>query len=451
MIIILLSSLTGCLLTVWSVPYKKLWPTAISLSSFLFLASLSLLSNNSSWGWSNCNSGLAIDYISLPLIVLSTWLIPVCLLASVSPLYQSSCQDIRLFISLLFFILFALIITFSSLDLFVFFIGFESTLVPTLFIITRWGTSSTRIEAGLYFVFYTLASSLPFLLSLILLYLAENTLSLALGPCLYNKGILLPIFCILGFLVKVPIFGFHLWLPKAHVEAPVAGSMILAAILLKLGGYGFLRLYIFLWEILHSQVGPFLILFCSWGALLSSLICLSQTDLKSLIAYSSVSHMSMMIASLSVGSSWSVSGGLLIMISHGLTSSALFSSANILYERSGTRTLYLNRGYKGFFSLFPSCWFLFLLSNLGFPPFPNSLGELFSLIALFSWSLVCFWVLSLTLILTSIFSLSIFLLTCSGWSFKWNSTCSPLTEREFLLLLLHLFPLLLLIPIFSFF
>uniref|UniRef100_A0AAU6PXD7 NADH-ubiquinone oxidoreductase chain 4 n=1 Tax=Ophiomusa kimblae TaxID=3135533 RepID=A0AAU6PXD7_9ECHI len=445
MISLLLSSTAGVALTSICAPRNTLLITIITQSSILFLLSFLLINQNTSHLWSNLCFSLGNDFISSPLLVVSFWLTPVSILANTSTLQNNSTQSFKNFIALTLIIQFALIITFTASNLLVFFIGFESTLIPTLLLITRWGNQTERFEAGYFFIFYTLISSLPFFLALLLIYNKLTSLSLFLPPNSTSFSFILSFACMGAFLVKAPIFGFHLWLPKAHVEAPVAGSMILAAILLKMGGYGFIRLYIYFWSSLHFLASPFLIAFCCWGGTLTSLICLTQTDLKSLIAYSSVSHMSFLIATISSGTNWSISAAILIMVAHALTSSALFASANILYERSGSRTLFLSRGFKSSQSLLPFCWLFFLSSNLGLPPFPNSIGEVLSFSTILSWSTLLLPLIITSLTLTAIFSLSVFQIICSGWSFYWNANPYNLLEREIVLLFLHGFPLLSLI------
>jgi len=436
----------GIIFTCWLSPRNKQWLISITQRSLLFFIALILLApkitKNSFLSWE-----FSIDSLSLPLIILSFWLIPVSLLARIGHLQKNSKKKIRLFITLTLLILISLIITFSSKNLLLFFIGFEGTLVPTLLLISRWGMKQERIEAGYYFVFYTLISSLPLLLGIIAIYNKTNHLSfLTFHKTLsFNKERTLALFCLIAFLVKVPIFGLHLWLPKAHVEAPVAGSMILAAILLKMGGYGFIRLTNIFITPFQKSLNELLIPFCCWGGALTSIICITQTDLKSLIAYSSVSHMSFMIAGLSIQAQWSLTGGIIVMIAHGFVSSALFCIANIFYERTGSRTLLVSRGLKSLFLLFPTLWLIFAAANLGLPPLPNAMGELIIFSSIIKHGLSNFIPSLMGIIFTGIFSLIIFQLLKRGSHFKWNKTTKTIKEREYSTLSLHFLPLIMLI------
>nr|YP_009351934.1 NADH dehydrogenase subunit 4 [Cerion uva]AQL10419.1 NADH dehydrogenase subunit 4 [Cerion uva] len=271
-----------------------------------------------------------------------------------------------------------LVVCFSVKNFIMFYVMFEMSLIPIMLLIVGWGYQPERLLATTYMLLYTVMASLPMLLCSLSIYyhlMSFDVFFVKLMMMKVNAWYLLVM--MLPFLVKLPIYGGHLWLPKAHVEAPLAGSMLLAGVLLKLGGYGLYLLMSFLEsDSTPSTVIVSLIMLSIWGGLVSGLVCLRQNDLKAMVAYSSVVHMSVVIMSLVTYSYWGVFSGLIIMVAHGFSSSALFLISYVTYKKVGSRSLsYLS----GMLSLYPTVsllWFLMCLGNMAVPPTLNLLGEL---------------------------------------------------------------------------
>nr|YP_008082656.1 NADH dehydrogenase subunit 4 [Epinephelus quoyans]AGL75444.1 NADH dehydrogenase subunit 4 [Epinephelus quoyans] len=436
--------------TAWLTPTKWLWPTTLTHSMLIALISLSWLKYTMETGWTTLNPFMATDPLSTPLLVLTCWLLPLMILASQNHTTTEPINRQRMYITLLTSLQIFLILAFGATELIMFYVMFESTLIPTLILITRWGNQTERLNAGVYFLFYTLAGSLPLLIALLLLQNYTGTLSLLTLP--FSHPLNLSSYtdklwwagCLLAFLVKMPLYGVHLWLPKAHVEAPVAGSMVLAAVLLKLGGYGMMRMIVMLEPLTKELSYPFLI-FALWGIIMTSSICLRQTDLKSLIAYSSVSHMGLVVGGILIQTPWGFTGALILMIAHGLTSSALFCLANTNYERTHSRTMLLARGLQIILPLMTAWWFIASLANLALPPLPNLMGELMIITSLFNWSWWTIVFTGLGTLITASYSLYMFLMTQRGPLPSHIISLDPSHSREHLLMALHLLPLLLLI------
>nr|WNH20928.1 NADH dehydrogenase subunit 4 [Suttonia lineata] len=433
----------------WILSPLWLWPATLMHSLVIAVATFSWLKTPAESGWLTVNSYMGTDPVSTPLLILTCWLLPLMILASQHHLAFEPINRQRMYITLLTSLQIFLILAFSATELIMFYVMFEATLIPTLIIITRWGNQAERLNAGIYFLFYTLLGSLPLLIALLLLQNDSGTLSLMMLPYCNPSQLhscadkIWWAACLLAFLVKMPLYGVHLWLPKAHVEAPIAGSMILAAVLLKLGGYGMIRVMVIL-EPLSKQLSyPFIIL-ALWGVIMTGSICLRQTDLKSVIAYSSVSHMGLVIGAILIQTPMALAGALILMIAHGLTSSALFCLANTNYERTHSRTMVLARGLQMVLPLMATWWFTASLANLALPPLPNLMGELMIIASLFGWS---WWTVVLTgagTLITATYSLYVFLMTQRGPLPTHIIALPPSHTREHLLIALHMLPLILL-------
>nr|YP_010370195.1 NADH dehydrogenase subunit 4 [Sula dactylatra]UOW78526.1 NADH dehydrogenase subunit 4 [Sula dactylatra] len=430
-------------------PAKFLWTNITTHSTLIATISLQWLLPTY-LPYKNLTQWTGIDQISSPLLVLSCWLLPLMMLASQNHLQHEPLSRKRLFLTTLVTIQPFILLAFSTTELTLFYISFEATLIPTLVLITRWGTQLERLTAGTYLLFYTLISSLPLLIAIMHLHTQTGTLHLMMlkltHPTLTNSwpNMLMSLALLTAFMVKAPLYGLHLWLPKAHVEAPIAGSMLLAALLLKLGGYGIMRVTILMTPMSNHLHYPFLTL-ALWGALMTSSICLRQTDLKSLIAYSSVSHMGLVIAASMIQTHWSFSGAMILMISHGLTSSMLFCLANTNYERIHSRILILTRGLQPLLPLMATWWLLANLANMALPPTTNLMAELTIMITLFNWSPPTIILTGAATLLTASYTLFMLLMTQRGTSPTNITSIQTSNTREHLLMALHIAPMLLLI------
>nr|QOD97952.1 NADH dehydrogenase subunit 4 [Bucorvus abyssinicus] len=430
-------------------PHKHLWTNTTSHSLLIATLSLQWLLP-SHYPHKNLSQWTAMDQISSPLLVLSCWLLPLMMLASQNHLQHEPPTRKRIFITTLILVQPFIMLAFSATELMLFYISFEATLIPTLILITRWGNQPERLSAGIYLLFYTLMSSLPLLIAILFLHTQTGSLHLTMlkltHPTLTNSWstLLLGFALLAAFMVKAPLYGLHLWLPKAHVEAPIAGSMLLAALLLKLGGYGIMRATLLTGPLSTSLHYPFLTL-ALWGTFMTSSICLRQTDLKSLIAYSSVSHMGLVIAASMIQTHWSFSGAMILMISHGLTSSMLFCLANTNYERTHSRTLLLTRGLQPLLPLMATWWLLANLTNMALPPTTNLMAELTIMTALFNWSPFTIFLTGVATLLTASYTLFMLLTTQRGPLPTHITSVQNSNTREHLLMTLHIIPALLLI------
>nr|YP_009047723.1 NADH dehydrogenase subunit 4 [Striatobalanus amaryllis]AGZ92373.1 NADH dehydrogenase subunit 4 [Striatobalanus amaryllis] len=384
------------------------------------------------------------DTLSWFMILLTFWIVMLMLLSSHG--YKISNYFYQKFSFTLMMMMFLLYLTFSSSDLLSFYIFFEGSLIPIYMMIVGWGYQPERLQAGIYLLLYTIFASLPLLVSIFF----TGKLLGGYSFSLLSESFMMPswvsfwfFFSIFAFLVKLPAFYVHLWLPKAHVEAPVAGSMMLAGVLLKLGCYGMMRFMTF-FEGKVAFMSSLLVSFSLIGGLFVSFICLRQVDFKALIAYSSVSHMGL---ALEFGemSLWGYSSCLYTCVAHGLCSSGLFFLSGVIYERSGSRSMMIN---KGMLEMMPSMsfwWFMYCIGNMAAPVVLNLVGELGLLGSILSFSFFSMVLLMVFSFMGACYSLYLFSCTQHGMYYSGIRSLSDGMVREYLILFLHFFPLFFLI------
>lgn len=382
----------------------------------------------------NLSYTFGLDSLSIYFLVLSSFLVFLCILFIWDNKYFKEYA-----ISLLIINLF-LIIVFSVLNLFLFYIFFEAILIPMYFLIGVWGSRERKIRAVYLFFFYTLCGSILFLIGIIYIYSIVGSLDFEIlmkheFSNLEQKILWLCFF--LSFASKIPMFPFHIWLPEAHVEAPTVGSVLLAGILLKLGVYGFLRFNIFLFPEASLFYSPFMFALSIIGVLYASITAIRQTDLKRIIAYSSVAHMNLVTIGIFTFNILGIEGSILQSISHGFVSGGMFLLIGILYDRYHSRFLYYYGGLVQMMPLYAIFFLIFTFANIAIPGTSSFVGEFLLLAGAFKINFITCFLSALGVILGGAYSLWLYNRTMFG-NLKVDYTLkfADLNSKEFLVMII---------------
>ncbi len=327
---------------------------------------------------------VGIDGISLFMVILSTFLTPLCILAS----WESIKKRIKEYMLAFLFLETVMIGMFASVDILLFYIFFEAVLIPMYLIIGIWG-GQRRIYASFKFFLYTLLGSVLMLIAIVVIYRLTGSMSISdLQGNYFSRNIqnYLWLAFFASFAVKIPMWPFHTWLPDAHVEAPTAGSVILAGVLLKMGGYGFIRFSLGMLPEASEYFSPLIMTLSVIAVVYTSLVALAQTDIKKLIAYSSVAHMGLVTIGIFVVNSQGLEGAMIQMISHGVVSGALFLCVGVIYDRMHTRDINFYGGLVNKMPIYATVFMIFMLGSVGLPGTSGFIGEFLVIVGAFQYS-----------------------------------------------------------------
>ena len=382
--------------------------------------------------YSNLSFSLGIDGISLFFVILTTFLIPICLLTSWNSVKIYIKEYIIAFLVLESF----MIAVFCMLDLLLFYVFFESVLIPMFIIIGIWGARERKIHAAYQFFIYTLFGSVLMLLGIMIIYFQVGTTDVQIlltSTFSEDKQKLLWLAFFASFAVKVPMVPVHIWLPEAHVEAPTAGSVLLAGILLKLGTYGFLRFSIPMFPDATIYFTPLIYTMSVIAIIYTSLTTLRQIDLKKIIAYASVGHMNFVTLGMFSLNVQGIEGSILVMLSHGIVSSALFLCIGVLYDRHKTRIVKYYRGMTITMPIFATIFLLFTLANISVPGTSSFIGEFLILVGTFQSNTLITVLASTGIVLGAAYSIWLYNRVAFGALTNYIVAFNDINKREMMI------------------
>lgn len=385
------------------------------------------------WGISY---NIGVDGISLFLVVLTTLLTPLALLSS----WNSVKENIKGFLIAMLALEIGMIGVFLALDLFLFYVFWELMLIPMYFLIGIWG-GENRIYATVKFVLFTMFGSLLMLVAIFVLYFesakqfgspSTDLLLLYKLELPFNFQLWMFLAFTLSFAIKVPLFPFHTWLPDAHVEAPTAGSVILAGVLLKMGGYGLLRYSLPLFPDATLYMAPYILIIAVFGGIIyGALVAMVQPDMKKLVAYSSVSHMGFIVLGIFVLNQQGMQGALIQMVNHGISTGALFILVGFIYERRHTRMISDYGGLAKVMPFYATTFLIVALSSLALPGLNGFVGEFLILVGSFKYNIILTVFAALGVILAAVYLLWMYQRVMFGKiTDDKNSSLSDLSLRE---------------------
>jgi len=386
-----------------------------------------------------CHFHIGVDGISLYFVLLTTFVTPICILSN----WDSIKLNVKYFLISFLLLETLLIAVFVVLDLMLFYIFFESVLIPLFLIVGIWGGSETRIRASFLLFLYTLAGSLFMLLAIMVIYYnigSTDFTMISLSDISLDSQKLLWLGFFLSFAIKTPLVPFHMWLPRAHAEAPLAGSILLAGLILKLATYGYLRILINFMPDATSYFSPLVQTIAVVTLIYSSLATVRQVDFKALVAYSSIGHMAVVVLGLFSNTIIGIEGAIALSVAHGVISPAMFILVGgVLYDRFHTRVIRYYRGVTVYMPVFSALFFVTTAFNMAVPLSLNWIGEFMSLAGIFQRSPLIGLLGASSIILSAAYSIYLYNRISFGAYSRYLSYTTDISRREFMLLVPLLF------------